>query len=242
MFGIHGRVARRADATGRRCPLTRGAAPPMRHLDAGPVLLEPQTAGHADEMFAVLSDPAIYEYENQPPASVEWLRTRFEKLESRRSADGTEQWLNWVVRMTGSALIGYVQATVRGDGRASIAYELSSAYWGRGLARRAVDAMLDELVERYGVTTFDAVAKRENVRSIRLLERLGFTTATERDTMGEIEPGEILMVRGVERLRATPPRERGARRHPRRARPGATAAAEGSGDRARSIVIRTRHG
>ena len=87
---------------------------------------------------------------------------------------------------------------MRGDGCAAIAYELSSAYWGRGLARRAVDAMLGELVERYRITAFVAVAKRENLRSIRLLERLGFAPATpERDTMGEIEPGEILMVRRV---------------------------------------------
>lgn len=185
--------------------MTRGADPPMRSIAAGPLLLEPQTVQHADAMFAVLGDPAIYEYENQPPASVEWLRARFAKLESRRSADGTEQWLNWVVRIADSALIGYIQATVRGDGRAWIAYELSSAYWGRGLARRAVDAMLGELVERYRITTFHAVAKRENLRSIRLLERLGFTPASpERDTLDEIEPGEILMVRGAEGLRALP--------------------------------------
>jgi [ribosomal protein S5]-alanine N-acetyltransferase len=35
-------------------------------------------------MFAVLADPAIYEHENQPPAS-EWLQAKFAKLESRHS-------------------------------------------------------------------------------------------------------------------------------------------------------------
>jgi hypothetical protein len=84
----------------------------MRAITAGVLSLEPQTVRHANEMFAVLGDPAIYEFENQPPASLEWLRTRFGKLESRRSADGTEQWLNWVVRIAGGGLIGYVQATV----------------------------------------------------------------------------------------------------------------------------------
>jgi ribosomal-protein-alanine N-acetyltransferase len=168
----------------------------MRTIDAGALSLEPQTVEHAEEMFAVLSDPAIYEFENQPPASLEWLRTRFGKLESRRSADGTEQWLNWVVRIAGGGLIGYVQATVRNDGSAAIAYELSSAHWGRGLARRAVDAMLGELAARYRVTVFVAVAKQQNFRSLRLLERLGFTFADSgRQAPGEIEPGEVLMVR-----------------------------------------------
>ena len=176
--------------------MTHGADPPMRPIDAGLLSLEPQTVQHADEMFAVLSDPAIYEFENQPPASREWLRTRFGKLESRRSADGTEQWLNWVVRITGGGLIGYVQATVRADGSAAIAYELSSAHWGRGLARQAVEAMLVELVARYRVTRFSAVAKQQNFRSLRLLERLGFAPADSgRYAPGEIEPGEVLLVR-----------------------------------------------
>jgi len=168
----------------------------MRHIDAGLLSLEPQTVQHADEMFAVLGDPAIYEFENQPPASLEWLRTRFGKLESRRSADGTEQWLNWVVRIAGSGLIGYVQATVRSDGSAAIAYELSSAHWGRGLARQAVEAMLVELAARYRVTTFIAVAKQKNFRSLRLLERLGFAPADPgRRAPGEIEPDEVLLIR-----------------------------------------------
>jgi RimJ/RimL family protein N-acetyltransferase len=168
----------------------------MRAIDAGALSLEPQMAEHAAEMFAVLSDPAIYEYENQPPASLEWLRTRFGKLESRRSADGTEQWLNWVVRIAGGGLIGYVQATVRTDGSAAIAYELSSAHWGRGHARRAVEAMLVELAAHYRVRTFVAVAKQQNFRSLRLLERLGFALADpKRKAPGEIEPGEVLLVR-----------------------------------------------
>jgi len=168
----------------------------MRAIDAGAVTLEPQTTQHAGEMFAVLSDPAIYEHENQPPSSVEWLRVRFGKLESRRSADGAEQWLNWVVRRAGVGLIGYVQATVRADGSAAIAYELSSAHWGQGLARRAVEAMLVELMARYRVTAFDAVAKRGNFRSLRLLERLGFAPAdSNRQALSEIEPDEVLLVR-----------------------------------------------
>jgi RimJ/RimL family protein N-acetyltransferase len=172
----------------------------MRTIDADPLTLEPQTVQHADEMFIVLGDPAIYEFENQPPPSVEWLRTRFGKLESRRSADGTEQWLNWVVRIAGAGLIGYVQATVRTDGSAAVAYEFASAHWGRGFARRAVDAVLDELLEHYRVTTFFAVAKNRNFRSLRLLERLGFSPAIAgRHSMSGIEPDEMLMFLEVER-------------------------------------------
>jgi len=148
----------------------------MRRLTAEGLALEPQVAGHADEMFSVLSDPAIYLYENTPPPSLAWLRERFRKLESRRSADDREQWLNWVVRLPSAEAIGYVQATIRGD-QAGIAYVLGSRYWGRGHARQAVEAMLGELADQYEVRVATAVLKTRNVRSRRLLDRLGFIEA-----------------------------------------------------------------
>jgi RimJ/RimL family protein N-acetyltransferase len=168
----------------------------MRCIEADGLRLEPQTAAHAEEMFVVLSDPAIYEHENEPPPSLDWLRTRFSKLETRRSPNGQELWLNWVVRLPESGLIGYVQSTVRPDGTAAIAYELSSAHWGRGLAHRATQAMIRELVESYGVRRLSAVLKRTNLRSLALLERLAFSPASpETATERRIEPDEILMLR-----------------------------------------------
>ncbi|OGA27577.1 MAG: hypothetical protein A3I65_07650 [Betaproteobacteria bacterium RIFCSPLOWO2_02_FULL_68_150] len=166
----------------------------MRTLVAGELSLEPQTAAHAEEMFAVLSDPAIYAFENAPPRSIDWLRERFARLESRQSADGREQWLNWVIRTPAAELAGYVQATVRADGSAAIAYELASRHWGRGLAKQAAQAMIRELAEHYGVRALFAVAKRDNSRSLRLLQRLGFTLAApELHEDRRIEPGEVLM-------------------------------------------------
>ena len=74
--------------------------------------------------------------------------------------------------------------------------ELNSAYWGQGLARKAVSAMMSELAERYRVRRFTAVAKRDNFRSTRLLERLGFAEAGDemREKLG-VEAGEVLMCR-----------------------------------------------
>ena len=161
--------------------------------------LVPQVASHAEEMFVVLSDPAIYEHENKPPPSLEWLRARYIKLESRLSPEGDEQWLNWVIRLPTSELIGYVQATVRPNGRAEIAYELSSTYWGRGLAHQSVQAMIAELVEHYQVRSVSAVLKRGNLRSLRLLERLGFALASPEVSAGcHVELGEYLMQREIQ--------------------------------------------
>ena len=172
----------------------------MRTLVAGGLRLEPQVAGHADEMFVVLGDPAIYEFENEPPRSLNEVRERFTELESRKSPNGQEQWLNWVVRVVQSAkLAGYVQATIYPDRRAAVAYEFSSAHWGRGHARQSLEAMFAELALRHEVSQLTAVLKQRNFRSFRLLQRLGFWVASrEEHGLRQVEPDEHLMVRTIQ--------------------------------------------
>jgi putative acetyltransferase len=157
--------------------------------------LVPQAAVHAEAMFEVLSDPRIYEHENEPPASVAALRERYARLESRRSSDGSEQWLNWVVEGPGRGLIGFVQATVTAGGTTWIAYEFASRHWGRGYASEAVAAMIDHLGARHGATTLRAVLKRSNARSMRLLRGLGFEPIEA--PAGSIEADEVLTARAV---------------------------------------------
>ena len=170
----------------------------MRTLHTAICTLEPQVVAHAAEMFAVLSDPAIYEFENAPPISEEWLAERFARLEARESRDGTQAWLNWVVRSHQGAPMGFVQATIFSDHRAGIAYQFASEFWGQGFASEAVGAMIVELVSHYEVTTLSAVLKGANQRSMRLLQRLGFSLATPaRQHEIGIEPDEILMLRNA---------------------------------------------
>jgi RimJ/RimL family protein N-acetyltransferase len=144
-------------------------------------------------MFIVLSDPAIYEFENQAPVSVEWLRNRFAKLESRLSPDGQQRWLNWVIRLPKGELIGYVQATIFPDDRADLAVVLASAYWGQGLAKCAVKTMMDELITAFQVQHFTVVLKERNFRSRRLWESLGFRPASNDVRKIETEADELLM-------------------------------------------------
>ena len=153
---------------------------PMRTLSASGMQLEPQTAAHAEAMFAVLNDSAVFTYiDEAPPASVTALRDRYARLETRLSADGREHWLNWVIRLDGGPLAGFVQATVVPNGLAWIAFVLGRGHWGRNHAWHASRAMLDELASRYGVTRWLATADRDNRRSIALLKRLGFELADD---------------------------------------------------------------
>lgn len=156
-------------------------------------MLEPQRIAHASEMFRVLRDPAIYEFENAAPESEEWLTRRFAALESRRSPSGEEQWLNWVVRAPSGVLAGYVQATIVRDGVAHIAYVLGSRFWRQGMGGGAVSAMLEELAATYGAVIAVATLKARNHRSLALLRRLGFDTESRGTFFACPEADEIVM-------------------------------------------------
>lgn len=168
----------------------------MRTIAASRCKLEPLVAAHAAEMFDALSDPAIYEFENEPPPSQAWLAQRYARLESRTSPDGTQAWLNWVVRLPSGDAAGYVQATVLPSGTALVAYELASGHWRKGIGNSALSAMLGELQARYGVRMFAAVLKSANYRSMGLLRSLGFEAASQ-EQVAEFgaEPDEAVMIR-----------------------------------------------
>jgi len=169
----------------------------MRTLETAALVLEPLTAAHAEAMFEILRDPELYRFlDDSPPTAVEPLRERYARLESRASADGTQRWLNWVVRKPGEPPLGYVQATVLGDGRAWIAYLIGSRHWGHGFATQATTAMLEHLASDYGVERQLAIVEAENRRSIHLLERLGFRPMSADEAAGH-EPSatERLFVR-----------------------------------------------
>ena len=151
---------------------------------------------HAQEMCEILGDPAIYEFENGPPESQEWLKNRFRKLETRRSPDGLEQWLNWVIRLPTGQLAGYAQATVQPQGPAYVAYELASRYWRQGIGGAAVTAVIHELCTTYQVCACVAVFKASNYRSQALLRHLAFVSAPPAGVGPiEVEADELAMYR-----------------------------------------------
>lgn len=168
----------------------------MRVISTPAFVLEPLRASHAHEMFRVLSDPSIYEFENEPPQSEAALAERYAKLEGRKSNDGTQIWLNWIIRLSSGELVGYVQATILQSGSAYVAYELASRHWRQGIGSSAVAVMLGELRARYAVNLYAAVLKARNYRSVGLLRKLGFRSASEEEfARFHGESDELVMVK-----------------------------------------------
>jgi len=148
----------------------------MKQLTTTRLRLLPLRVHHAEAMFPLLSDPRIDEFlQDGPPVSLEWLQERYQRLETRHSPDGTEQWLNWIIQPHESeACLGFIQASVHTSATADFAFVLGPSYWGRGFAHEAAVSALHALFTDYGVSILFAVADRRNLRSISLLTRLGF--------------------------------------------------------------------
>lgn len=170
----------------------------MDTLITAHLVLEPLTRDHAEAMFEVLSEPELYRYlDYGPPPSPQHLRGVYEGLEARVSPDGSQLWLNWVVRPRGGAPAGFVQATVAGAD-AWVAYILARESWGRGFASEATQAVIDHLRSACGVTRFLATTEARNERSVRLLLRLGFRGATETEALEHaLSATERLFVLGL---------------------------------------------
>src|SRR6185369_17207260 len=103
------------------------------------------TRRHAPVLFPLLAEPALYTWTGgAPPASAETLAHGLAVWERRRSPDGAELWLNWLVRVRESSeAAGYVQATVsRNEDEAALAWVIAVPWQGRGLASEAARGVL----------------------------------------------------------------------------------------------------
>lgn len=171
----------------------------MQTLHTQRLTLAPLVVAHADALFPILADPRQLEYLDEgAPASLDALRERYRRLESRCSADGREHWLNWalLLREGDDRAIGFVQATVQEDRRAWVAYEVAHARWGQGFATEATEVMVEHLIAHYAVTQCMATVDQRNQRSWRLLERLGFARADPKHTAAmDMQAGDWLYLR-----------------------------------------------
>jgi RimJ/RimL family protein N-acetyltransferase len=152
------------------------SGPTVASLDSERLHLEPLTVEHADEMAAVLDDPALHVFIGGRPATREELRGRYERLVVGHSRDGSQRWLNWVIRRRDDGQpVGTVQATITEAARtltAEIAWEIGTGQQRQGFAREAALAMVAWLREQ-GVTTVVAHVHPQHEASQAVARALG---------------------------------------------------------------------
>ncbi|MFD1659016.1 GNAT family N-acetyltransferase [Streptomyces caeni] len=144
--------------------------------------LLPLLVGHAGEMSAVLSDPALYTFTGGGPEPVHTLRSRYRRM-TAGSPDPAVSWLNWVIRLRDEGrLTGTVQATIRVSGHgpvAEVAWVVGTPWQGRGIATEAALGLVDWL-GRHRVRAVVAHIHPDHLASTAIATAAGLTPTGDR--------------------------------------------------------------
>jgi RimJ/RimL family protein N-acetyltransferase len=151
--------------------------------------LVPLTVADAAEMVGVLSGEALYAYTGGAPPGLGELRARYAR-QVAGSPDGREEWRNWILRREpGGEAVGYLQATITGEGRrAEIAWVVGLRWQGQGYATEAAQALVGWL-EACGVAVIQAHIHPEHAASAAVAHRAGLRPS------GVVTGGEQLWLR-----------------------------------------------
>ena len=105
----------------------------------------------------------------------------FERWE-RLINNASDRFLRWGIDMDGF-LIGYIDLVLFTPQAAEIGIALgNSRIWGKGFGTRALKLAMDQAGIKYGIQTFYAETHLPNIRSRRMLEKLGFEEISRKGT------------------------------------------------------------
>lgn len=144
----------------------------MIRFPEGAVAIEPVTERDLASLNRLTNDPEVGQYlDLAPPVPLYRTVDFFRYIREQEGA-----W--WALRVHGTIAgsVGLIPAdpSSRLGHTASLFVYLDPAWWGRGLGRRAVEAMVGEAGRR-GLVRLEVLVVEGNERSIRLFEACGFT-------------------------------------------------------------------
>jgi len=138
------------------------------------LLLRDFTDSDAADILRFRSDSEVQQYNTDP------MRDEAEARGLIRTMGAwyvTRQAIQWGITLREEhRVIGIcgVHDWSRRHRRAYVGYDLAREYWDQGLASEAMRAVVWFAFEQLDLHRLEAITIAENVRSIRLLERLGF--------------------------------------------------------------------
>jgi RimJ/RimL family protein N-acetyltransferase len=127
-----------------------------------------------EALFGYRSLPEVWKYQSWRPTHIgqaeAFIRENAETLPNTPDA-----WMQLAVCLPDGRLIGDIGVHFLGDGaQAEIGYTLHPDYQGGGYATEAVRAILGYLFRELGKHRVTASVDPDNLRSILLLQRIGF--------------------------------------------------------------------
>ncbi|MFG2143935.1 GNAT family N-acetyltransferase [Streptomyces sp. NPDC048696] len=131
--------------------------------------------------MVVFDDVRLHDWTGGAPSSLDELEARYVRQSAGRSPDGSQGWLNWMLRRASDGqLVGTVQATLHrpaaGRLEASLAWVIGVGHQGHGYGREGALAMAQWL-RAHGVDELVAYIHPGHDASVGIARALGLTAS-----------------------------------------------------------------
>ncbi len=128
----------------------------------------------AADILVFRGDPYVQRFNSEPLKNVQEAAAFIEEAHKQRA---TQAGIGWAItlrgqdRVLGGVGLGWWDKHHR---RAEVGYDLAHAFWGQGIGREAVRAVLRFGFEELDLNRIEAATIADNHESVNLLKKLGF--------------------------------------------------------------------
>ena len=141
-----------------------------------------------DTFCAYRADPDVGRYQGWNPLTLDEARD-FVREHEHGNLDISGRWFQVAIAQRKSdAIIGDIGLCLVGMDEVEVGFSLATAAQGLGYGSEAVEAISRTLLSSAGIKNVRAVTDSRNVKSIAMLERLGFVF---KRTCDEVFRGEV---------------------------------------------------
>lgn len=144
-------------------------------LETDRLVLRPFTLADAPQIEALLASPEIAPTTLTMPhpfpsgMAERWIRSQPERVRTRQALD-------WAITLAGEVLIGAIGLTLEDrHRRASVGYWLGTAFWNRGYAAEALQAVTRWAFAHLDLARIEGMCFPRNPASARVMEKAGMT-------------------------------------------------------------------
>ncbi len=127
-----------------------------------------------DPMIAVFGDPDVMRF-GDGPQTPEWIRCWVEQTIKHYGIWGFGPWV--IELCESETSIGYCGLfrfdDINGQPEIELGYRLAKRYWGHGLATETATVVRDMSFDHFGLQRLVSLIDPNNIRSIRVAEKLG---------------------------------------------------------------------
>jgi len=160
----------------------------MKILETQRLLLRHIVMDDLDSLFAFYSDPDVVKYIPDAPRTYQEAKEELEWfMNGHPKFPELGLWAT-IYKETGQFIgrCGLLPWTIDGQHEVEVAFALSKAYWGQGLATEIAQALVDYGFERLQLSRLICLIDHDNKASIGVATKIGMTF--EREGKDELGP------------------------------------------------------